>query len=136
MKVVLDTNVIVSGTFWTGNSFKVLELVNQEDIVLIITLPILQEYDRIIHSEEIMEKTTIYQQRRIQALQKILSKATIVEPKERIEIIKNDPDDNKFLEAAIEAKADYIISQDKHLFIIKEFRNIKIIKPEEFLNLF
>ncbi len=136
MRVVLDTNVVVSGTFWTGASFKVLEDINRDKIQIIVSLPILEEYDKILHSEEILEKTTEYQQARIQTIHKILSKAIMVDPKEKIEIIKDDPDDNKFLEAAVEGEAEYIVSQDKkHLLIIKKFRNIKIISPEQFLKL-
>lgn len=136
MKVVLDTNVVVSGTFWTGDSFHVLELVNKGKVTAIVSLKILEEYDKIIHSDEIIEKTTEHQQARIKALMDILNKAIVVEPKEKIEVIKEDPDDNKFLEAAVEGEADYIISRDKkHLLVLKNFRNIPIIPPEEFLKI-
>ena len=58
-----------------------------------------------------------------------------VKPKKRIQIVKDDPDDDKFIEAAVEGRAKYIISQDKHLLRIKEFEGIKIMKPEEFLTI-
>ena len=135
MKAVLDTNVVVSGTFWTGSSFNILELVDRDKLTIVVTLPILKEYDKIINSKEILEKTTIYQQARIKSIYKILSKAVIVEPKEKIDIINNDPDDNKFLEAAVAGNVDYILSQDKkHLLVLKKFRNISIITPKEFLD--
>ena len=55
---------------------------------------------------------------------------------EKIKVIKDDPDDDKFLEAAVEGKADYIISKDKkHLLVLKKFRNIPIMPPEEFLKI-
>ena len=57
MIIVLDTNIIISGTFWTGASFKVFEIVHQDKLKVIITIDILKEYDKIIHSEEILEKT-------------------------------------------------------------------------------
>lgn len=135
MRVVLDTNVVVSGTFWTGASFQVLKLVDRGRAVMIITLPIIREYDEIIHSEEILDKTTIVQQANIKIVQKLLSTAVLVQPLERISIVKNDPDDDKFIEAAVEGKADYIISQDHHLLDLKDFRGIKIVSPEEFLRL-
>ena len=47
--------------------------------------------------------------------------------------MKDDPDDNKFIEAALEGKAEYIVTQDNHLLKIKEFKGIKIISPEEFI---
>src|SRR3989344_1603023 len=124
MKVVLDTNVVVSGTFWTGTSFRILELVNQGKIRIITSLPILKEYDRVIHSEEILDKTTVYQQARIKATLKILNNNIIVEPKVKVDIVKDDPDDNMFIEAAVEGKAQYIISQDSHLLNIRDYKGI------------
>ncbi|MDD5621849.1 MAG: putative toxin-antitoxin system toxin component, PIN family [Actinomycetota bacterium] len=54
----------------------------------------------------------------------------------KIEIIKDDPDDNKFIECAVTNRADYIISGDNHLLNLRECRNIKILSPKEFLNCF
>jgi len=63
----------------------------------------------------------------------IIKNSIIVEPSIRLNIIKDDPDDNKFLEAGISGNADLIISQDKHLLKLKEYQKIKIISPEEAL---
>ena len=65
----------------------------------------------------------------------ILEKTVLAIPKTKVNAVKDDPDDNKFIEAALEGKADYIISQDKHLLKLKEFRKIKIIIPDEFVKL-
>ena len=65
----------------------------------------------------------------------IIENSLIVEDYEKLDIIKEDPDDNKFLEAAIAGNADFIISQDNHLLKLKEFNNVKIIIPEEFLKI-
>ncbi|PIN77900.1 putative toxin-antitoxin system toxin component, PIN family [Candidatus Woesearchaeota archaeon CG10_big_fil_rev_8_21_14_0_10_33_12] len=135
MRLVLDTNVLVSGTFWTGSSFKVISLIDQDKVLFIVSPAILSEYDRILHSDEILDKTTLYQQTRIKAIHKLLSKALIVDPKQKFNVANGDPDDNKFLEAAIEGKADYIISKDKHLLNIKIFKDIPILTPEQFLNI-
>ena len=55
----------------------------------------------------------------------------IVEPDWVIDIVKEDPDDNRVLECALASKSEYILTYDNHLLNLKEFRNIKIIKPEE-----
>jgi len=66
----------------------------------------------------------------------VLDLATLVEPKEHLKVIKDDPDDDKFLEASIEGNADYLVTQDKkHILPLKEFRGTKIVTPEEFLHL-
>jgi uncharacterized protein len=65
----------------------------------------------------------------------ILEKSELVIPKRKINVVKDDPDDNKFVETALEGKADYIVTQDRHLLSIKEFEGIKIVTPEEFLRI-
>ena len=62
----------------------------------------------------------------------IIRNSISVEPKEKILAVKDDPKDNIFIETAIAGNADYIVSQDNHLLKLKEFREIKIITPEEF----
>ena len=93
----------------------------------------MQRYDRVLHSEEILEKTNTYQQARIQAIQKLMQSTIFVEPKQKFKAVKDDPDDDKFIDCAVEGKCDYIISQDKHLLKIKEFQGIRILTPKEFL---
>ena len=65
----------------------------------------------------------------------IVRNSIIVEPKERINIVKDDPKDNIFIETAVAGNVDYIISQDNHLLKLKEFRGIKIITPEDLINI-
>ena len=65
----------------------------------------------------------------------IISNSLIVESFEKLDIIQEDLEDNKFLEAAIAEKADFIISQDNHLLKLKEYLGIRIINPEEAVRL-
>ena len=62
----------------------------------------------------------------------IVRNSMIVEPKEKIEAVKDDPTDNIFIETAVAGNVDYIVSQDNHLLKLKEFRGIQIITPDEF----
>ena len=59
--------------------------------------------------------------------------SVFIEPRVKLEVIKEDPDNNKFLEAGVSANVDLIISQDKHLLRLKEYEGIKIIKPQQAL---
>jgi predicted nucleic acid-binding protein len=61
--------------------------------------------------------------------------STIIKPKTRLSIVKEDHDDNKIIECAVTGKADYIITKDKHLLKIKNYKGIKIITPREFLRI-
>jgi len=63
----------------------------------------------------------------------IVESFSIVKPGRKITVVKDNPDDNKIIEAAVEAKADYIVTGDKHLLKIGNYHGIKIIKPNEFL---
>ena len=131
-KATLDTNVLVSATFWTGDSFKILDLVDKKKVKSVSSKPIIEEYDRVIKSDEIIEKIENKDLIVSKVIQNVLSNSTIVDPKRQVTICE-DPDDNKFLEAAVEGKVDFIVSQDKHLLKIKEFEGIKIVTPKEFL---
>lgn len=59
-------------------------------------------------------------------LEKMMSISTILNPEEKLDVIKDNPYDNKFLECALASNADYIVSGDSHLLNLKEFRGIKI----------
>jgi uncharacterized protein len=60
----------------------------------------------------------------------------VVRPKDKLSVVENDPDDNKVLECAIEAKADLVVSADKHLTKLKEYKTIKIIHPSSLKYIF
>ena len=133
MRVVLDTNVIISGTFWAGASSKIIKLVEVGKIKLILSTAIVEEYEEILNSDEIKEKVGHHEER-TSAIHKILQIGTLIGPVERLAIIHDDPDDNKFIEAAISGNAQFIISQDKHLLNLKAYEGISIITPEQFLS--
>lgn len=116
MKVVLDTNVFISGIHWNGGSRKILESWLSGDFDLIVSIPIVEEITRTLRNFKIpLEIKDIELWESL-----ILEKSDVVIPKEKIDIVV-DPDDNKFIEAAVEVKAHYIVSQDKHLLVIKEY---------------
>ena len=132
MNVVLDTNIFVSGIHWHTTSRKVLDMWLSERFVLVSSLEIISEVTSTLKNFKIplTEKDLAFWENLI------LEKSLLVEPSERLEIVKDDSDDDMFLEVAVSGKAEYIVSQDKHLLKLKEFRGIKIISPEEFCKTF
>ena|SRR3989338_2658086 len=129
MRVVLDTNIFISGIFWSGESEKILYAWGNEEFEIITSSEIIREI-----VETLMDFKTQLPINMLLIWMSILSvKSKFFEPKEKIEIVKDDKDDNKFVEVAIEGKADYIITQDNHLLRIKDFRGLKIMTPKEFL---
>jgi uncharacterized protein len=133
MKIVLDTNVLVSATFWNGDSEKIIQKVENKEIELILSKEILDEFDAVLNYKDIQDKIKNKNLELKRTVEKITILCAIIEPKQKLNIIIDDPTDNKFLECAIEGKADFIVSKDKHLLKIKEYQGIKTITPEELL---
>ena len=132
MKAVLDTNIFVSGIHWKGISSKIIEAMHENKFKSVTSEEILKEFVGIMQNFKIqMPNEAVMSWKNL-----IMCKSEIVLPKQKLNVVKNDPDDNKFIEAAIEGNCDYIVSKDKkHLLIMKEFKGIKIVSPEEFLGL-
>jgi len=133
MRIVVDTNILISSSFWYGASDIILGKVENKEIKLFLSEEIIKEFIRVLGYEEIQNKIKRKNLEMKRSVEKIVSISTMVEPKQSFQVIEDDPDDDKFLEVAVEGNVDYIISQDKHLLRLKEFRGIKIITPEEFL---
>jgi len=133
MRIILDTNVFISGIFWEGNfCSQIINKWKNKNFDLIISIPILNELIKTLRNFKIqMPEEMIENWKKL-----IIENSITVEPKGRIEIIKDDPDDNKFIEAAISGNAEFIITQDNHLLKLKYYHGIKIITPEEFLKVF
>ena len=66
----------------------------------------------------------------------VAKSAKLVTPSQKVSVVKEDKSDNKIIKAAIESKANYIISGDRHLLRIKKYQQIKIVSPAEFLNIY
>lgn len=131
-KVVLDTNIIVSAFGWSGRPREIFELILNGKIELVSSPKLLSELKRVLNyskfkfSDELKKEVTNL----------ILNISMIVVAKTKINVIKEDPSDNCFLEAAVSGRADFIITGDKHLLNLREYKRIKILTATEFLKLF
>lgn len=131
LKVVIDTNVFISGVLVeAGNPSLVIKAWKRaQKYQLFITEEIIQEILKVMHRLNVNADI-------IADWDKVIRKnAIFAVPARKIEAIKEDPSDNKFLECAVEAQADYIISGDKHLKKLVEFERIKIIDARRFLDI-
>lgn len=128
-KVVLDTNVWLSAFGWKGSPRKILKLAIQDKISLIISPSIFNEFSKALD----YPKFKFSRQRKARLKRFVLSIALLVIPKNKVNIIKEDPSDNMFLECAYESKASFIITGDSHLLKLKKFKNTRIVTPAEFL---
>ena len=127
MKFTLDTNFLVSATQWDHSvAHKLLEKFIRENHELFTTKEILEEFEEILKRDF---KYSNEESRNI--IERVLQFLTLVTPTEKVIIVKEDPDDNKIIECAIESNSEYILSYDKHLLKLKEYQGIKIVKPED-----
>jgi len=133
MKIVVDTNVLISATFWSGASSKIIQKAENRELELISSMDIIDEYYGVLNYKEIQDKIRDKNLEMKETVGKVISVAAVVWPKEKLCVIKDDTDDDKIVECAVEGEVDYIVSQDNHLLRLKEFRGIKILSPIEFL---
>ena len=134
LKVVLDTNIVVSVALSSdGNPARIFEMLLYGKIKNYTSKEILEEIKQVMEREKI-RKIINFEDKEfiINTFERVSEK---ISPEKRYEIIKDDPKDNKFIECAVSASANYIISGDEHLLNLKEFNNIKIISPADFVNL-
>ena len=131
MRVVLDTNVLVSALIKSGKPQSFLKAMLRPDHALILSEPIIEEFSRVTADEKIKryaddEAVAAY-------MRVLLSKAVFVRPRSRVRVF-NNPDDN-VLNTAKEGDADFIVTGDKHMLELKEFKGIKIVTVEKALSI-
>ncbi len=131
IKIVFDTNILISFTLWDGSvSQKLLFKLIEQDALIFSSTEILEEF------QKILKRDFDYSDKEIaNIMEKVLQFITLVNPCIKLNVVKEDADDNKIIECALEGKADYIISYDRHLLKLKEYKDIKIISPEEAVSL-
>jgi putative PIN family toxin of toxin-antitoxin system len=129
VKVVLDTNVFVSGVFFGGPPYQILKAWRDGKIQILVSPAILQEYHRIM--VELSARFPAIDPRSLVDFLTVHSE--IVLPPCLPPVIQHDPSDDKFLECALAGKATCIISGDKHLLSLSQFKGIPILKPHDFI---
>jgi len=128
-KVVPDTNVFISGIFWNGYPRKVIDLAREGKIETVITDEIMDEVrDKLINKFHLsVEEVDFF-------IVDILTYAKISSVSFRVKVIKDDPEDDKFIECAMSCGAKYIVSGDHHLVDLGFYKRIQIMRPQQFLN--
>ena len=129
IKVVADTNVYISAVLFGGKPEQIRKLAREGRIELLISENILAEIAGVLK-----RKFDWFDWQISELVEDIRSITTLVTPGLTLTVIKDDEPDNRLLECAIEGRAQYIISGDeRHLLPLKEFQQIKILSPSQFL---
>lgn len=131
MKVVVDTNVMISGVFFGGAPRMILNAIIDEKITACATLEIVDEYQEIV--EEMIVRKQGHLSKTI--LDPLIQKLKLIEQQSSVQVCRN-PDDDKFLNCARDSGSVYIVSGDKDLLVIQDFEGIRIVTAKQFCDLY
>lgn len=130
LKVVMDTNVFVSGVFFSGPPYQILKAWQSGEFELVVSQEILDEYRRV--GEILAEERPHVDLNPI--LTFVIEHAKVYQPVELKEVICEDPDDDKFFACALASGSKVIVSGDKHLLKVSGYEGIEVLKPREFVD--
>lgn len=128
MKIVLDTNILISSFIFGGKPRQVLSMVLTNKIQAFISPVLIAEFFDVVN-----KKFDLSNEELALTKNQIENKFVIVQPKSKIKISR-DEDDNRVLEVAFEGECSYIVTGDRDLLDLKIFKNIKIVTPDTFLS--
>lgn len=129
MRVVLDTNVLISALMFGGKPREILQKAIRGELRLCLSEEILSELGEVLQRPKFGFSVTMVNQ----ILSELAAITELVVPSKEISQIKVDPADDRVLECAIEARADYVVSGDNHLLDLGKYSSIRIVSPHEFL---
>ncbi len=127
IRAVLDTNIFISSLFWRGVPHHIVQRGLGGDFIIIISPEIIKEIGETLYSKFKFpaEDTRSF-------LEIIIVNSYLVEPRDRVEVIKKDPSDNKIIECAVAGRAHFIVSGDRHLLDLRGYGGIKIVTARKF----
>ncbi len=132
MRIVCDTNVLVSGVLFNGPPRQILELIARAEVENAISLEVLAEAKNVL----LRPKFGLSSEQVSEFIDTFVETFVLVTPTERVVAVKNDPDDDRILEAAQTAHARFIISGDQHLLSIGVWNDVEILSPAVFVKRF
>lgn len=126
IRVVFDTNIVISGILWSGTPHLLMQMAVSKQIKAIISETMLDELEDVIERPKFIDRLKLIGKSSAEAVE---SYAAITE------IVDADEDDDHVLACALSSHADFIVSGDPHLLEIKHYKNIPILTASEFLAL-
>lgn len=135
MRIVIDTNIWVSGLLWRGMPWNVLRLAEEGRIVLCITPSMLDELNDVLNYERLQPRLEQLGFIPAELVAYVLNLATVFEVQISDEkpIVIADPDDDIFLHCAVAISAAYVVSGDRHLLDLGKYSDISILTIRDFL---
>ena len=130
MRIILDTNVLISGIFFSGPPHQILEAWRDSKVQFVVSPEILEEYYRVSESlSEQFPKVAV-----APILDLITIESYLVQAPAFSDPVSDDPDDDKFLACALASNTKVIISGDKHLLRLSGYCGLDVLRPSKFVN--
>ncbi len=134
MRVVLDTNVLVSAVLSRGSPpDSILRAWRTGSFELVISTPLLRELEKVLARPRIRRRFRWSTDERTIFVAALSEGALVVSPEEELRGIQADVVDNRVLEATVRAEAVYIVSSDRHLLALRSHESVRIVTPARFL---
>ena len=129
LKLTVDTNVLISAFITSGNENILLKLGEKRELIIFISPYIMMEFIRVTSRPKFGLTLNEIETE----VKRVLNSTKMMLPNFKLNVVKEDPSDNRILECAVAVKADYLISGDKHLLNFNKYKDIDIINGSEFL---
>jgi putative PIN family toxin of toxin-antitoxin system len=133
MRVVPDTNIVISGLLWRGNPRRVLDAARDGIIELFTSTVLLKELEDVLRRERFAKRFEAANVTAEELVEGFAGLATVIEAAPIENVIVSDPDDDAVLACAITAEAEIIVSGDDDLLDLKEHKSIRILTATKLL---
>ncbi|MFH1133220.1 MAG: putative toxin-antitoxin system toxin component, PIN family [Nanoarchaeota archaeon] len=130
---ILDTNILISATFWKGDSYRLFQQIEKGKLRVVTSPDLLSEYREVLTRADIIEKMAEKDLNFSKAIALLIKQFTLVYPQNTPSVVEADPSDNMLLACVDASGADFIITNDKHLLTLQRYKNAIICTPGEFL---
>ena len=130
MRAVLDTNVLISAVIATGTPHEVVVAGYSGEYQIVVSVATLLEFRETLHKYP--DRFGLSDREIQEEVETLRYFAEFVAPDVELDVVDADPDDDKFLEAAVAGNAEYVVSGDQHLLDIDNFHGIEIVSPRTF----
>jgi putative PIN family toxin of toxin-antitoxin system len=135
MRVVLDTNTVISGLLWPGNPRRILDLARSGEITLCVSQALLVELLDVLSRPKFVARLALIGATPVEVVDGYATLAEAVEVTMVEPLVLADPDDDEVLACALAANASYVVSGDRHLLDVDSHEYIRIMSAAQFLGL-
>jgi uncharacterized protein len=132
VRVVLDTNVYVSGLLWTGLPHTIFSVAETGQLLLVTSPAILEEVREVLARPKFAARMRTLSTSVDELMESLLRLVQIIQEPKVTPVVLRDPDDDKFVACALAARVRWIISGDDHLLRVGRYKNIRMVTPQQF----